>query len=488
MRRIQRLLQFATTSLACVGLLGADFVATARADTADAPSLVISQLKITSSNGQFVTLHNTTAYALDMSKYQLEYFNSYDLSKATSSRLITLQGMLPPHSYYQLNDSSQLLCYQLTINSQSLGFSSTAGFIQLLSTSQIVPGGAVAPMMQDFVGWAKASASGAQMLPSSTNAFLQRQPLDATHNPLISTPGGGSWIQVQPDPASPCKLITFSAAAGSSSTSVPNGMNQLLPATEPLATVLAAVVEQESSGTGPILPTGDIGLMSPRITELLPNPAGTGTDATDEFIELYNPNSRPFDLTGFSLETGLSNTKKYVFSAGSLLPSQSFTAFYSESTNLSLSNSGSVASLFDPFGNELSSSETYKSAKDGLSWSLANGKWVFSTQVTPNKANVIQLPPINKKGSAKSKLHNVGRAVKGTKAPAAKDSKKKLIAAAPSHQPYAQSPAKSPVHTQALAVVVGAAVLYGAYEYRADLANKLYFARRYLAHRRHAGP
>jgi len=44
------------------------------ADRASSPSLAVSQLKITSSNGQFITLYNATSSALDMSKYQLEYF------------------------------------------------------------------------------------------------------------------------------------------------------------------------------------------------------------------------------------------------------------------------------------------------------------------------------------------------------------------------------------------------------------------------------
>lgn len=61
------------------------------------PSLVISQAKITSSNGQFVTLYNSTDNPLDASNFQLEYFNNYDLDKATSSRVIGLSGTLPPH-------------------------------------------------------------------------------------------------------------------------------------------------------------------------------------------------------------------------------------------------------------------------------------------------------------------------------------------------------------------------------------------------------
>src|SRR5689334_2381732 len=99
MRRSQRLL----SAIVVTGLLMlAGQELPVMAETADAPSLVISQLKITSSNGQFVTLYNTTDSALDMSRYQLEYFNNFDLAKSTSSRLIALSGTVPPHGYFMV--------------------------------------------------------------------------------------------------------------------------------------------------------------------------------------------------------------------------------------------------------------------------------------------------------------------------------------------------------------------------------------------------
>src|SRR5665213_3329031 len=129
MRRTKVIFQAASAAIVVAGLLAVGLPALARADTANAPSLVVSQLKITSSNGQFITLYNSTNTALDMSKYQLEYFNNYDLSKATSTRLISLSGIVPPHGYFMVNDSSLMLCYQLTVDSVSLGLSSTAGSV-----------------------------------------------------------------------------------------------------------------------------------------------------------------------------------------------------------------------------------------------------------------------------------------------------------------------------------------------------------------------
>lgn len=192
MRRIQRLLRTAITAFVLCGLVVAGHTFPVQADSATTPSLVVSQLKITSNDGQFVTLFNTTNTPLDMSKYQLQYFNNYDLSKATSSRLIARSGIVPPHSYYMINDSSLLLCYKLTINSTSLGFSSMAGIIQVLGIQQSKPGGSVISIMQDYVGWSKSAMVGAQTLPSGTNVFLQRQPLDSKYSWLWNLVAGSA--------------------------------------------------------------------------------------------------------------------------------------------------------------------------------------------------------------------------------------------------------------------------------------------------------
>ncbi len=433
-------------------------------DAADEPSLIISQLKITSSNGQFITLFNATDTTLDMSMYQLEYFNNYDLSKATSSRHIALSGTLPPHGYYMVNDSSLLLCYQLTIDSQSLGLSSTAGMVQVVSYNQSSIGSAVVKSLQDYVGWSKSNTSYAQVLPTSTSSFLNRLPIDKDNNPVISAPGLGSWQAVQPDVSNPCRLLTASGVQ----TPVPTGISQLLPPSEPPA-IISNISPDESSSEVAVIPAADIGLMSPQVNELLPNPNGTGTDETDEFIELYNPNSKPFDLSGFYLQTGLTTLKKYKFPSGTLLQPKSFKAFFSEETGLSLSNTSSQAKLLDPFGNSISISSIYSKAKDGQTWSLAKGKWYWSTQSTPNAVNNIKQPlPAKKTSNSKS----------NKSAGASKSSQ------STGNSSIDDKPAAAPIHLWALALIAGLALLYGVYEYRTDLGNRIYQLRRYIKNRR----
>jgi hypothetical protein len=469
MRRTEQIMQtiIAAFLLCSAMILGRQVPV--RADSISAPSLIISQLKITSSNGQFVTLYNPTSAIQDMSKYQLEYFNSYDLSKATSSRLITLSGNLPPHAYYMINDSSQLICYQMTVDSVSLGFSTTAGMVEIVSNNQTSPGTPVITALQDYVGWSKTAAGGAQTLPSAPNGFLIRQPFDSSGNPKIDSSGNGNWITAQPDPANACGYTTSVASSGSQ----PLSTGLLLPGDEPPV----SIVQDSAVGDGPSagLPAMDIGLMKPTLTEIMPNPSGTGNDSTDEFIELYNPNNSVFDLSGFSLRTGTTTFHSYVFPSGTILNAKSFKAFYSDETHLSLSNTSGQAAILDPSGNLVSSSEPYNNASDGQTWSLAQGKWTWTTQPTPGSANIIHQP------TKKSKTSKTTKA--GSTALNSKKSRKSLVSANPS-QISSQSTTSTPIHAWAIALVGGAALLYGAYEYRTDLANAVQQFGGYLRARR----
>lgn len=466
MRRIQRSLQVIVTAIVLCGCSWAGQVAGAQTETVDGPSLTISQLKITSSNGQFITLYNSTDSVLDMSKYQLEYFNHYDLSKATSSKLISLSGTVPPHGYFMVNDSVLLMCYQLTVDSMSLGLSSTAGLVEVLAFNQSLPGSPATPVLQDYVGWSKTAAAGAQTLPTGANAFLQRRPLDAKNNPAVTIPGGGNWQTVQPDSGNPCTLVSTTVTPAI----VPTGLGQLLPSTEPPATILTVAAESGTGASQASLPAADIGLMAPQISELLANPVGTGNDDTDEFIELYNANTTAFDLSGFSLQVGTTSLHTYVFPAGSSLPARSFHAFHSAVTGLSLSNSGGQAKLLDPFGNSISAAEPYGTAKDGQAWALAKGKWYWTTKITPGAENVIEIPASSKKAGAKTKA--AGKTSSAAKTATVKSVKSGSAGAASSQA--ADTASTTPIHPGVLALVAGLALLYGAYEYRTDLANRIH--------------
>jgi Lamin Tail Domain len=456
MWRIQRIIATITAAPLLI-LLSLSSISQVYADTTSLPSLVVSQLKITSSNGQFMLLHNASDEPVDLGAYQIQYFNHYEVSRATTSRTISLSGVVPPHGYHMVNDGALVLCYQLSIESASLGFSTTAGLVQVVSFEQRGPGEAASPRLHDYVGWSKTAAVGAQMLPTSSTSFLQRSLDPETHHPAILNPGAGTWEPVRPSLEQQCVLERLVDA-----TIVPTGMPLFAVGDEPPSTIVQ-LANPASSITGPVMPAANIGLAAPVITELLPNPNGTGNDATDEYIEIYNANNTAFDLTGFSLQTGMTTLKTYSFPPGSVLAPKRFTSFFSETTGLSLSNTASRAILRDPFMNVVNSTESYASAKDGQAWALAKSAWHWTTHATPNAANVIQQPTATKKSKASAKTKTASTRLVGAKS-----------AAGTAASAQDEGPPAVPVHTRVLALVALVAVLYGLYEYRTDMANRYF--------------
>lgn len=424
-------------------------------------SILIGQIKITSSNGQFVSLYNNTGADIDMSTVQLAYYNYYDLTSAklTSSRYIPLSGKLASHNYYMVSDGALTICYKMMVNAQSLGFSSTAGTLQVTQNGPST--------VLDSVAWSKTAVttpSGVQTLPTSTAGFLQRAWVDS-----VTKTANDPWISVTPSATDVCDLQAQLAASSTPAAPVANTTPQKV-------TTVSATPPDRTD-------TSNVGLVAPELTELFPNPATPQSDDTDEFIELYNPNDSVFNLAGYRLEAGTSYSRGYTFATGSLQP-KSYTAFTIVMTNLQLSNSEGQVRLLDPSGTTISETPGYEDAPDGESWSLIADSWQWSDTPTPNAVNLPSADVTTTKSTATTTTP-----AKTTKTTTAKKSTAK-VAGASTTTPSSGSGSASqlddatPLHPLILAGVGAAAVAYAIYEYRKDVANRIFQLRRYFRNRR----
>lgn len=455
---------------------------------------------------EFVELYNTSDQPIDITGWQVRYINATSTGDTTLLAAITADTgavFIPAHGFYAMHTATVAL---------PQGILGQVYSAKLSSADKAV--GLFAPDIQtcllevvDAIGWGTSAAgeglpatnptaSGERLIQryvdsqgyyedTSNNQYDTRVSAvtKSTVTPVIAvgaSPGANNALVV-PVGGTPGQLGQGSAMNPVSMTDCippedqPGGVIEP-PTEQPPATVEPATEDDDSpeETTGPVMPARDIGLKSPQITELLPNPAKPLTDAADEFIELYNSNDEPFELTGFMLEAGTAK-KHYIFPQGTMLEPRSFRAFFSVDTHLGLSNTQGQVSLLDPFGNVLNATDTYGAAKDNQAWCLANGTWYWSTSPTPNAANVIKIPVAKAKTVAKTAAPKGVTAVKGASG-----------ATSVASQTVADEEQRTPIHTGVLALVGLFAILYGAYEYRSDLANKIYQLRLYRTTRREA--
>ncbi len=208
------------------------------------------------------------------------------------------------------------------------------------------------------------------------------------------------------------------------------------------------------------------------INELLPDPVTPLSDATDEFIELYNPDGETVSLKGWSLVD--KSDHKYII-GDVQLAGHSYAVFYSKDTKISLNNDGDEVRLLSPNGELIDSSPNYDKAKSGLSWGLVDGAWVWTVESTPGSLNSAAITP-ETEAAAIAKAKSKAKASKAKKAATKKASIKK-----------AATSKKSPVNSNNsgleanqnqpklswwtwLLIALGIGTIgYGIYEYRPEI-------------------
>lgn len=131
---------------------------------------------------------------------------------------------------------------------------------------------------------------------------------------------------------------------------------------------------------------GDICAILPDlyVTELLPN--ASGTDDGHEYIEFYNPNNEPIDLSLYAFYVGDDATKIYTLPAGQLA-AQSYVVLYNDAAHFTLNNTSSWVSVVTIDGDLVDKSDAYENPKDDEAWALIDGTWQYTNQATPGQKN-----------------------------------------------------------------------------------------------------
>lgn len=403
---------------------------------ASSPNLVFREIKIT--GDEFIILQNIgDADVADMSDYWLGYTGS-DSATAPPYQQLPAVALPAQKAILLSGGATTNTCDAYLVSDLSPNLSDSQGTLNLWQETS--GNFTLLTEPQAFAFWVKETSSH----QAATGEINLKVETDQYANPVWFYDSG--WQLASLDN---CSLTTYSSASdttGSQAVSWPENSS------DP-PSVIQSISSSSASFYG--VPPSDIGQKPPVINELLPNP---GQADKGEFIELYNPNSKSFDLQNFVLQTGTTTLHKYTFPSGVTLKPNSFTAFLTNGTGLSLVNSGGRAELIDPNGKVLSKSNVYSSAKAGQAWALANGVWYWTVSPTPSAENVINQLSSNISGGSQPQVLGANTSSAGGSNP-------------PSSNSVGSSAAAEPIHKGMLAGVGALAVGYAMYEYRSDLAN-----------------
>ncbi len=159
-----------------------------------------------------------------------------------------------------------------------------------------------------------------------------------------------------------------------------------------------------ASNDGSPPPTGDAVVLN----EFLPDP---NTLYTEEWIELYNPQSSDVDISGYILDDIIDGgTAPYTIPAGTIIPAYGFIVFYQSETGIALNNAGDTVNFINPDGTTVIDSYTYGSSSDDVSYGRetdGGATWVTFNSPTPGASN-----------NGVALLINLGYTIHGSGAPA----------------------------------------------------------------------
>lgn len=471
-------LWFGLTSLITTVVL----LAPAHAFAASTMDIVITELQVRSSvaaDQEFVELYNTTDQPVNVSRYKLQYKSA---TGTTWTDKITLHGNLNAHSYYLLVSDTYPTPptaqngESLGLDTFAAGLSDSAGHVRIVHTNEGVEN---VPIVHDTVGWgstANAAEGGHPASAPGSGKVLQR--LTNQDGTYQDTDDNAADFALGTTPSPTADVLYVAPEPDPEPVPEPTPDPEPTPTQdpEPTPTETPDIVEETPAPLAP-----------PVITELLPNPAAPATDSVDEYIELYNPNNQPLDLTGYKLQAGSSFSYSYTFETGQLTAYE-YKAFYVTETGDILSNTAGQARLINPTGATVSQTDAYTTADDGDAWAFVSGAWQWTTTPTPNAENILTTPVL-KLAAAKTTTKKAATpktpAKTTAKVASAKTTKPSSQKTAAEREVY-QDPAEVPpqIHPGILAGVGVMTLLYALYEYRLDAINRLHQFRRYRELRR----
>lgn len=349
------------------------------------PKLIISEVQTSgadsgTSKNEFFELYNPLESDLDISGWKVVYTNS----SGNDTDVINFDSYLVPSDAFIIVMNSQSadtfmkdIVADFTYAFGSSGLAATAGALSIYNElNEIV----------DYVKWTSAPSSEAENVVTGLVGGMSAQRVcDKLGNLLQDEDKKLNYIVSNPNPIDiPCLGV------------VVEDYNPKIPE-DPIISD-EPVVPEIPKEEPPLVIAEQYDV---DINELFIDPSSPQTDSNDEFIELFNPNPVPADISGYRIEAGITTIYKHIFKEGTIMPPLGYLTIYSKDTTISMTNSGGRVSLYNLDNLELET-VSYNESRQGESWSKnIAGVWEWSSTVTPDAMNIITKPIVTPQATNK---------------------------------------------------------------------------------------
>ncbi len=125
------------------------------------------------------------------------------------------------------------------------------------------------------------------------------------------------------------------------------------------------------------------------INEILPYPVGS--DAEEEWIEIFNQNNFQADLSGWKISDVMGSIKVYILPEGTKIGPKGFLVLSRPTTKITLNNDADGLEFAQPDG-KITDFINYTKAPHGKTFNRIDNKWSWSATLTPGSINIISTP------------------------------------------------------------------------------------------------
>lgn len=464
------------------------------------PSMLIYAIQTASTvsaSDELVVLMNISDQPINLKDWELQYQSTAGSTWSVKSKLTAVAY---PRQYYIVATNNILI--EPVHDSLTAGMAGGGGHVRLVMPAS---GGG---QQVDLLGWGTAAhpLGSAAVAPAAGQMLIRN--LDTDDMPIYSGNNANDFTEssMLPELTSTPDVVvpTPSPVETTESNANQEEVSEVPQTPEVTPSEESPISDEPPAPTAlpELAPQDDPRVVSSalRITELLPNPALPALDSEAEFVELFNSGSQTIQLEGYTLYTGSGLTFKAPL-IGDILPG-AYRSFAATEYRQALGNSTGRAEL--RFGDTIiDTSPAYNAAAEGVAWALIDGVWQWTATPTPAGENILNLvaakstsvaakaspTPKSKSTTVKSTAKTGAKTTKtaATKTATSKASKTSETDNNGSQEVYEEPAASANRNIALLAGVGGLAILYGIYEYRHDLSNRIKRCRDYFSARRSRG-